>query len=77
MQVERPWCYQIRTVIADIFTYPLVHFCMLVYSLGQEEPVEEVMATQTSILAWRIPWTEESGCYNPQGDRESNMTAAT
>ena len=29
--------------------------------LGQEDPLEEVMATHSSILAWRIPWTEESG----------------
>ena len=30
-------------------------------SLGQEEPLEEGMATHSSILAWRIPWTEEPG----------------
>ena len=29
--------------------------------LGQENPLEEGMATHSSILAWRIPWTEESG----------------
>ena len=29
--------------------------------LGQEDPLEEEMATHSSILAWRIPWTEESG----------------
>ena len=32
-----------------------------VRSLGQEEPLEEGMATHSSILAWRIPWTEEPG----------------
>ena len=32
-----------------------------VRSLGQEDPLEEVMATHSSILAWRIPWTEELG----------------
>ena len=32
-----------------------------VRSLGQEDPLEEGMATHSSILAWRIPWTEESG----------------
>ena len=31
-----------------------------VQSLGQEDPLEEGMATHSSILAWRIPWTEES-----------------
>ena len=30
-------------------------------SLGQEDPLEKVMATHSSILAWRIPWTEEPG----------------
>ena len=29
--------------------------------LGQEDPLEEEMATYSSILAWRIPWTEEPG----------------
>ena len=29
--------------------------------LGQEDPLEEGMATHSNILAWRIPWTEESG----------------
>ena len=32
-----------------------------VRSLGQEDPLEEEMATHSSVLAWRIPWTEESG----------------
>ena len=30
-------------------------------SLGGEEPLEEEMATRSSVLAWRIPWTEEPG----------------
>ena len=34
---------------------------MQVQSLGGEDPLEEGMATDSSILAWRIPWTEESG----------------
>ena len=32
-----------------------------VHSLGREETLEEEMATHSSILAWRIPWTEELG----------------
>ena len=32
-----------------------------VHSLGQEDPLEKEMATHSSIFAWRIPWTEESG----------------
>ena len=34
---------------------------MWVQSLGQEDPLEEAMATHSSVLAWRIPWTEEPG----------------
>ena len=32
-----------------------------VQSLGQEEPLEKGMATHSSMVAWRIPWTEEPG----------------
>ena len=32
-----------------------------VQSLGQEDPLEEKMATHSSLLAWEIPWTEEPG----------------
>ena len=34
---------------------------MWVQSLSQEDPLEEVMATHSSVLAWRVPWTEEPG----------------
>ena len=43
-----------------------------VRSLGQEDPLEKGMATRSSILAWRIPWTEEPG--GQQGHKESDMT---
>ena len=33
---------------------------MQVRSLGQEDPLEEGMATHSSVFAWRIPWTEET-----------------
>ena len=36
-----------------------------VQSLGQEDPLEKGMATDSSILAWRIPWTEEPGGVQP------------
>ena len=36
-----------------------------VQSLGREYTLMEGMATQTSILAWRVPWTEEAGGYSP------------
>ena len=40
---------------------------MHVQSLGQEDPLEKGMATHSSILAWRIPWTEESGGLQSMG----------
>ena len=38
-----------------------------VRSLGQEDPLEEEMATHSSILSWRIPWTEEPGRLQSMG----------
>ena len=40
---------------------------MWVQSLGWEDPLEEEMATQSSILAWKIPWTEEPGELQSMG----------
>ena len=38
-----------------------------VQSLGWEDPLEEGMATHSSILAWRIPWMEEPGMLQSMG----------
>ena len=45
-----------------------------VRSLGQEDPLEKEMATHSSILAWRIPWTEELGGLQSMGRKESDTT---
>ena len=45
----------------------------MVQSLGQEDPLEEEMATHSSILAWRIPWTEEPDGLQSMGS-ESDKT---
>ena len=42
--------------------------------MGQDDPLEEGMATHSSILSWRIPWTEEPAGYNPWGHNESDTT---
>ena len=44
-----------------------------VWSLGQEDPLEKEMATHSSILAQRIPWTEEPGRLQPMGSQKSDM----
>ena len=42
--------------------------------LGREDPLEKEMATHSSILAWRIPWTEEPGGLQSVGSQESGVT---
>ena len=46
-----------------------------VSSLGPEDPLEKEMATHSSVLAWRIPWTEEpGGLHSSWGHKDSDMT---
>ena len=70
------------------WTQPIFHFVLSgsdskesacnaethVQSLGWEDPLEKETATQSSILAWRIPWTEESGWLQSWGCKESDTT---
>ena len=49
---------------------------MWVQCLGGEDPLEEAMATHSSIHAWRIPWTEEPGGLQSTGS-QSDTTEAT
>ena len=48
-----------------------------VRSLGRGDPLEEEMATHSSILAWRISWTEEPGRLEFMGSQESDTTYMT
>ena len=51
---------------------------MQVQSLGQEDPLEEATATHSSLLTWRIPWTEEPDrLHSPWDCSELDMTKAT
>ena len=47
---------------------------MWVRSLGWADPLEEKMATLSSTLTWRIPWTEEPGGLQSMGSQESDTT---
>ena len=42
-----------------------------VRSLGQEDPLEKEMATHSSILSWKIPWTEEPGGLQSMGSQRA------
>ena len=68
--------YDMATILKELlFTYSLLGASLVVQtvknlpamretwvqSLGQEDPLEKGMATHFSILAWSIPWTEETG----------------
>ena len=45
--------------------------------LGQEDILEKEMATHSSILAWRIPWTKEPGGLPPMGSHRVDTTEVT
>ena len=45
-----------------------------VRSLDQDDPLEKEMATHSSILPWKIPWTEEPGGLQSMGHKESDTT---
>ena len=42
--------------------------------MGREDPLDKKMATHSSILAWRVPWTEEPGGLQSVGRKESDTT---
>ena len=50
---------------------------MPVQLLDWQDPLEKEIATHSTILAEKIPWTEDPGSYSPWGHKESNMTEAT
>ena len=50
---------------------------MQVQSLGQEDPLEKEMATHSSILAWKIRWTEELVAYSPWGRKSRTQDLVT
>ena len=53
-------CYESSLVAQTVKRLPAIWETQ-VQSLGWEDPLEKAMATHSSILAWKIPWTEESG----------------
>ena len=50
---------------------------MRVQSLGREDPLEEEMATHSSILAWKTPWTEENDGLQSMGSQSIGHNLAT
>ena len=63
-------------VSIDIYIYTHIHTHTYI-SLGLEDPLEEGMATHSSILAWRIPWAEEPGGLQSMGLQRVRHTEAS
>ena len=59
---------EITLVVQMVKNLPAMHKTQ-VQSLGWEDALEKGMATHSSILAWRIPWTEESGGLQSMGSQ--------
>ena len=64
-----PYMYIQASLVAQIVKMPAMQE-IWVPSLGWEDPLEEEMATHFSILAWRIPWTEELGRLRFMGSQK-------
>ena len=56
-------------MVAQIVKNPPAMWETQVQSLGWEDPLEKGIATHSSILAWRIPWTEEPGGLQSMGSQ--------
>ena len=73
MRYEIPVCYEVRTslVAQMVKRLPIVltMWETWVQSLGQEDLLEKEMATHSSILAWKIPWTVEPGRLQSMGSQ--------
>ena len=59
--IDYPLQYSWASLMAQMVKNPPAMWETWVKSLGWEDPLEEGMATHSSILSWRIPWTEEPG----------------
>ena len=64
-EVHGPWASLVAQMVNNL--PPMQE--SWVWSLGQEDPLEKGMATHSSILAWRIPWTEEPGRLQSMGSQ--------
>ena len=66
--------YQGASLIAQLVNYLPAMQETRVHFLDQEDPLEKGMVTHSSILAWRIPWTEEPDRLQSLGSQESDTT---
>ena len=60
-------CLLSLSLVAQMVKHLLTRWETWVQSLGQDDPLEKEMATHSSTLAWKIPWTEEPGRLQSMG----------
>ena len=64
-------------MIAYCVFFFLINFYLEYCSLGWEDPLEKEMAAYSSVLAWRIPWTEETGGLQSMGSQRVRQDLVT
>ena len=69
-----PLQYSWASLVAQVIKNPPATWETWVRSLGQEDPLEKGMATQSNLLAWRTPWTEEPGRLQSLGSQRVKHT---
>ena len=72
-----PLHYSRASLVAQLVKNPPATRESWVWFLGREDPLEEHMATHSSFLAWRIPWTEEPGRLQSMGSQRFGHNWAT
>ena len=68
--IDYPLQYSWASLVAWLVNNTPAMWETWVQSLGWEDPLEEGMATHSSILAWRIPWTQEPGGLQSMGSQK-------
>ena len=63
--------------MAQLVNNPPAMWEIWIHSLGWEDPLGKGKATHSSILAWRIPWTEEAGGLQSMGSQKVGQDCAT
>ena len=76
LQASTHWASSVVLGIKNLFANAGDLRDTRVRSLGREDPLEEGMATHSSILAWRIPWTEEPGGLQSMGSQKAEHNRA-
>ena len=70
MNLDSLWASLIAQLVKNLPAMQMIW----VRFLGQEDPLEKEMSTHSSILAWKIPWTEEPSRLQSMGSQESDTT---